>query len=347
VNQHPQRVFRLASLVAMSLVPWLGGCKAPSLFVREAPKVPDSAALSDVMATVNANSDLVQNVITENATLKAAWAPPLRARVSLARPGNFRLFAETGLAGAELDVGVNEELFWYWMRHEQPPALYYCRHEDYAGSTARKLIPIEPRWLIEVMGLPRFDPAVAHDGPYAVGRRRLEVRSKLPSSQGEMLKRTIVDQASGLVVEQHLYDPAGTLVASSTMSDPYRDPATGASVPTKIEVDWPARQMSFKLELRDVQVNQMNATDLASFTPPSMPGAPIVDLGRRSDATVRVDPTTGAAEGGVMPSDPAAAGPVLGMPGVTEAPSGGAYAPSGPEPRQFGPVAYPVGPSGI
>ena len=50
--------------------------------------------------------------------------PRLRASVAFQRPRRFRLRADTGLTGTELDLGSNDDLFWFWVRREQPPAMY-------------------------------------------------------------------------------------------------------------------------------------------------------------------------------------------------------------------------------
>ena len=70
----------------------------------------------------------------------------------------------TGLTGPELDLGSNDEVFWFWVRREQPPALYYCRHDQFAASPARQTLPIQPEWLIEAMGIAPFDPGAADRG---------------------------------------------------------------------------------------------------------------------------------------------------------------------------------------
>ena len=66
------------------------------------------------------------------------------------RPRCFRLRAD-GI-GPEVDLGSNDQLFWFWIKRSQPPAIYFCRHDQFATSRARQMIPIHPNWLIEALG---------------------------------------------------------------------------------------------------------------------------------------------------------------------------------------------------
>ena len=51
------------------------------------------------------------------------------------------------------------------MRRNQPPAVYYCRHDQFAASQARQMVPFEPAWLIEALGVAEIDPGLPHQGP--------------------------------------------------------------------------------------------------------------------------------------------------------------------------------------
>ena len=135
-------------------------------YTNPLPRVlPPSPSLEQVIEVVNRNNSQIQSFSTNRATLSGPGFPTLRASVAFQRPGRFRLRAETGLTGAELDLGSNDELFWFWMRRNQPPAVYYCRHDQFAVSQTRQMLPFEPAWLIEALGVAELDPGLPHQGP--------------------------------------------------------------------------------------------------------------------------------------------------------------------------------------
>ena len=109
---------------------------------------------------LNANTQRVQRLQTENATLRVEGMPALRANLAYEQPRNFRLLAQLSqFTGRELDMGSNDELFWFWIRRDTQPSVYFARHAAFANSPARDLIPIEPNRLIDTLGLVYLDPA--------------------------------------------------------------------------------------------------------------------------------------------------------------------------------------------
>ena len=89
--------------------------------------LPASPTLEQVMTVVNRNSQLVHSFTADQAEIAVDGAPKLRANMAMTRPNNFRLQAGTLITGPELDLGSNDELFWFWVRRDDSNAVYYCR----------------------------------------------------------------------------------------------------------------------------------------------------------------------------------------------------------------------------
>ena len=119
--------------------------------------------------------------------------PVLRAHFAYQRPCFFRLRADTGFTGQEVDLGSNAQLFWFWVKRNEPPAVYYCRHDQFATSQARQMIPIEPNWLIEALGTMEIDPNLNHDGPYPAPDKsnRICIRTIFTTPEGPNKKITV------------------------------------------------------------------------------------------------------------------------------------------------------------
>lgn len=276
------RGWLLAAAGATLLVSGGAGCPRMLDQYTLGPRVlPESPPLDDVLAVVNDNTARVQTLYAVDAKIKSGRFPALRSSLALERPNRLRMQAGM-LSGTELDVGSNDELFWFWVKRGQPPALYYCRHAEFAQSPARQAMPLEPQWLVEALGLASFPPQGQHEGPQPVGDGRLEIRSRIPGPHGDVFKITRVGERTGWVLEQHVYDARGERLASAIATQHRRDPATGVTLPRHVEIQCPAQDLTLTVDLGDVQINTPLADRPQLWTKPIYPGWVDIDLGRTS-----------------------------------------------------------------
>ena len=248
---------------------------APAPIVFEGPPT-----LDRTIAVVNANSKKIQQLQSTGATIKVPGVPSLRASLSYERSRRFRLIADTGITGVELDMGSNDHEFWMWVKRNRPPAVYFCRHDEFHGSAARDVLPIEPSWIAEALGVVYFDPRGRHDGPHASGEGRIEIRSKVSTADGEITKVTVIHSAHGWVLEQHIFDVSGQHIASAIASHHRFDPGTGVTLPRHIEIELPTIEMAFSLDISDYIVNSLTGDPDTLWSRPDRSSVPPVDLGR-------------------------------------------------------------------
>ncbi len=260
----------------------LSGAQCPNMvrqYVSPAPRVlPPSPTLEQVVQVVNGNSGRIESFSAPEARLSVPGFPAIRANVAFERPRRLRLLGDTAMTGPEVDLGSNDELFWFWVKRNQPPGVYYCRHDQFAHSQARQMIPIEPDWLIEALGVVEFDPSLPHQGPFSLPGDRLEIRTIRETARGPVTKTTILDGAQGWVLEQHLHDAQGRLLASSVAAGHRRDPLTDLVMPSNVTIQCPAAQFSMRLDLGKVQINRPGAVVGEQWTMPNYNGAPLVNL---------------------------------------------------------------------
>jgi hypothetical protein len=267
--------------VALAVTVWLAasGASCPRVlqqYTQPIPRaLPPSAPLSQVIDLVNANSAKVQSLSTPRATITMAGFPSLSANIAFKRPRSLRVVAQK--FGPQLDMGSNDELLWFWIRQSEPPALFFCRHEQYGASAARQIIPVEPQWLIEAFGVVTFDTAQPIEGPFPVGNGRLEVRSKGSTAGPGTSRITIIDDSRGVVLEDHVYDSKGTRLASSIMSKHVRDPASDVILPRHLEISWPTTKLDLSVDIPDLQINQLSG-DPQLFIKPVYSGYNEIDL---------------------------------------------------------------------
>jgi hypothetical protein len=274
-----------------------GGC--PWMWSRPGevlqPTLPATATLDQIIAAVNDNTARIHSISAMQASISLPGVPTVPVSLALEPPLRFRLRASTALTGTEVDLGSNEELFWIWVRRNQPPAVYYCRHDQFANSAARQIMPVEPEWIVEALGLVHFDPADQPQGPTPVGAGRVQIKTVRHSSIGDLTKITVVDPARAIVLEQDLYDGSGHLVAAARTSDHRHDPVTGVILPRHIEIDYPSAQLTMKIDIKDLQVNTLGPQNAQLWTKPEYSGYQNVNL---ADQNLTAQPSGFAAPSG-------------------------------------------------
>ena len=241
-------------------------------------QLPPNPTIEQVIEVVNRNNGQIQSFWTDQASLSGPNIPSLRTTVAYQRPRYFRMTASTGLTGSELDIGSNDQLFWFWVRRNDPPALYYCRHDQYATSAAKNMIPIAPDMLINALGTAIFEPGAQYQGPFPKGGDRLEIHTVQNGPEGPTTKVTVIDAAQGWILEQNIYNSQGILLAGAIAKQHRQDPLTGLWMPKVVEINCPASQFSIRLDLGNVQINRtpINANQ---WTMPTYQGTQLVDLG--------------------------------------------------------------------
>ncbi|MFM8734459.1 MAG: hypothetical protein ACKOC8_04610 [Pirellulales bacterium] len=255
--------------------------------------LPVQPSLEQVIAAVHDNTQRVRSCMATQAVLVVPGVPRLSARIACEPPRRFRLQAQTVITGPELDIGSNDDLFWLWLRQHKPPIVAFCRHDQYAQSAARRLLPIRADWMPEILGLVTFRPEDRHQGPFPLPDGRIEIRSTLDTPEGELLKSTILDGTTGLVGEQHLFTSAGERLASVRTSRHRVDPSSGAALPHVVEVSWPASGVDFTIELSSITTNTSGGDPGQLWQMPAYPGYEPIDL---ADPSVVIGPPAGAGQ---------------------------------------------------
>ena len=255
--------------------------------------LPPTASLNQVIEVVNDNSSRINSFYASRAKIGVPGFPQLNANIAFERPRNFRLRAETMFTGPEVDLGSNSELFWFWIRRNQPPAMFFCRHDQFAGSSARQIVPVEPEWLVQALGVVSFDAGEQHQGPFPVRAGRVEIRStnpNVPASSADAVTRlTVIDDSRGTVLEEHLYDRSGQRIATAKLSKHVRDPASGVILPRHVEIEWPSAKFEMSIEMSDVQINHLEGNSQELFAKPIYQGFNEINL---ASPTMLAPPTS-------------------------------------------------------
>jgi hypothetical protein len=291
------------------------------------------ASREQIVAAVNQNSARIQSLSATGVSITikdTLGLPILSGNIAAERPGRFRLTAGT-FAGQEIDVGSNDELFWMWVRRNQPPAVVFCRHDQYAGSSIRQMMPVEPAWLLAALGMVDIDPASVYDGPFVRPRDgRVELRSYLQTATERLPRVLVIDADQALVLEQYVYDVNGKTLLAVAVAESHRYyPVEQAAVPERLSISLPTAGLSFKVDLGPVTINRLAGDPRQLWSMPTFDGYPQYDLG-------------GALPGTPLPGRVMAA-PVPSYPPMTGEIAPGTY-PAPPQSNFYQPAGQPIYP---
>ncbi|MEN1681469.1 MAG: hypothetical protein AAGJ46_17955 [Planctomycetota bacterium] len=261
------------------------------------------ATAQQVIAAVNQNSARVHSYSAPNATFTTPAMPVgrLRGSVVLERPRRFRLRAGTALTGGEVDLGSNDERFWMWAKRNEPPALYFARHTDHGLGAARELLPIDPAWVVDALGLVTLDATAPTQPPIVRPNGQIELRQSVTGPLGPVTRVSVVDPAHAWVVEQQVIGAGGQVLAAAAAKEFRYYVEAGASLPSEVTVQVPTAGLTLTVRTGGVSVNTPLGSQSPHWQMPVMDGYPTVDLGQVGGA-----PIAGAA--------PSVAAPMVGSP---------------------------------
>lgn len=257
------------SLRRRILALWLGlgvalvapGC---SWFRRSTPIPPppqifeQPPTLDQLLTAVNSQTDRVLDLQTDSGRLTAEGYPGLRANLRLLRPQHLRLQASF-MTNRVLDMGSNDQQFWIWSSGS--PVLY-ARHDQFASSVASQLLPVEPTWLVDALGLIHFNPQGGHRGPYQRSDGMIEVHTPIASAAGQRVRVVAIHPQYGYITEVQVRDQAGKLLALAQADRHHYDEVTQVTLPHRVRLELLTSQLpirAFTFETDSYAVNQLQS----------------------------------------------------------------------------------------
>jgi len=146
------------------------------------------------------------------------------------KPKKFKMQLQS-FFGKELIVGSNDQYFWFWSKRMEPPALYYCSHENLYRS--RLKTPFHPIWIMESLGLGRISVKDARLD--VVGHYWKVTEIRINTLGQKVRKTTLIDTNKKAIVGHYVHDK-NRLIVSSEVEEFYR--IDGHMVPKKIRTIW-------------------------------------------------------------------------------------------------------------
>lgn len=268
----------VCTLFALIPVLVFSGC-ARAVTVANTPPPPavfqTAPDLASVIAAVN-RTDAVRELSTNSATvdvLSMKAVPKLSANMHLQRNRNFRLKASVPLImGTGIDLGSNDNEFWFEVPEGMTQTLYFANHQQYASQLDRAILPVDPSWMIEAIGLAHIDPATVLAGPVTRTDGMIEIRTAMTTPAGTYQRVCFIEPQAGYITHQFLYSPQQKLVAKSFASEHQYYDSVDSVLPHRVKMELfpnngPA--LALQLDVASYSVNQLLSGDPQLFAIPS------------------------------------------------------------------------------
>lgn len=254
-------------LTALTVVLALAGCSSlrmGSVVRPENSKPPgDLPSVSALVNYLNDNAGRIQSVRVAELDLTCTQnlqSFGLRGKMMAQKPRNFRMSADS-LGNRVVDLGSNDEEFWYWISKSKPPYQVYCGYKDLKEGRVKQMpFPFQPEWVMETMGLGPYGPVDRYKMESDNDTIRLVESSTSP--QGRPVKKVIVfkrrpQQPPQPQVTDYLLIDEGTgkEICSAKISEVQIERTTGATLPRRLELRWPAESVKLAMKFDDLSVN--------------------------------------------------------------------------------------------
>jgi hypothetical protein len=251
-----------------------------------------------LVAYLNNNSANIPGIISKDVSLTYYLNPigsiPLNdCKLGAQGPRNFRLVANWN-GGQEVDMGSNEQEFWYWIKKGEPPYQYFCSYQALEQGQVQYSMPFpfQPEWVLEAMGMGKYGSPEKYELAIDQKHQKFKLIEHTKSAQGTPVKKVIVFNSMRQIRDQ---DPQVTdfelrdektdklICAAHITKRQILDKVSRAEIAREMELVWPAQNLRLGLQINNPQVTQQFPADIYVRKP--LKNVPSFDLatGRKID----------------------------------------------------------------
>lgn len=226
----------------------------------------EAAIASSLLSQINQKLSTVKSAACEDVRIKL-WEKGFRfhltGKLYMEKPKRFRFLIYSTIA-QELDLGANDEIFWFWSRKNKTPGLYYATHANYYQT--RLKTPFNPTWIRDSLGfseIPAVKIAKQTDTDY------LFVNPCASTSGTQLLQTTFIDRTTTSPRAIVVTDSNGKVLASAEIQEKKN------GLPYRILYTWLEEGDRFmQIELNGLVINP--SIDTRAWNTPSY--QPVIDM---------------------------------------------------------------------
>lgn len=280
------------AVLVLALGSWSTGCATLKQSLNKEnkpePVVSETPTAAQMVEYLNDNARRMQAIQCNSVAIDCKQgsqnAPGLDGMVVLQKPNNFRLKAKV-LGQNAVDLGSNQEEFWYWISKADPPYVFHCSHAAMAAGQVRMPFPFQPEMILAAMGIAEYDPnkryEVRSNGQVA------ELRETVVSPQGKSVTRVTVflkaqaQPGKPQVLAHSLLDENGKEICTVQVQEVQVLKQSGAILPQKVRFHWPDQQVEMVMRFGEFQNTDISPDRAAAlFSRRDLGNMPGFDLAR-------------------------------------------------------------------
>jgi hypothetical protein len=226
---------------------------------------------NELVTHLNKNSQTIQSVECSKIQINVTQnGQPFGVDGMLAfqKNRNFRMVA-TSISGTEADLGSNDREFWFYMKRNDPPDLFFCSYDDLPKSQIK--LPIQPDWIAEALCVQdlNWNEYQMRNVPKAV-----ELYKTVTSPTGEKMTKTVAVATTGTnagnIVVHRLVRQNGQEIWRADITE-YQDKREigNFTVPRKVKISCPEQKVSIEMKMDGCKVNKLNNDPKVLFGRPT------------------------------------------------------------------------------
>jgi hypothetical protein len=219
---------------------------------------PPTPSVTNLVKYLNDNASRVQAVQSNNMEMTArdhGQGVSLSGLMVCQKPRSFRLKAKI-IAAPTVDIGSNDDEFWYWIGKGGPPYVFHCAYRDLPRVGPRLPFPFHPEIVVAALGMADYDDKAQYR--LVEKERTLELVESTSSAQGQPMQKVTVfnrfeaKSPDPQVLEHILRDPQGQVVCKAVVHKVTIDRESGAILPVNVTLQWPKQQMELRMQVNDL-----------------------------------------------------------------------------------------------
>ena len=181
----------------------------------------------------------------------------------------FRMTASS-FFGKELDIGVNDQVLWYWSKRSKPRVMYFSNLENMKKTKLKSAL--NPEWII--MSLMVDNNQGKPDEKIEHPSGTILLSKHISHMDESMTVATLLDRDGSQAKGRYLYNSQGKMVASSEVTS--RQFVQGLSMPKGLLITWYEEGIVMEWTLKTVSLNTKIGN--GAWAMPDI--RPMVDIGK-------------------------------------------------------------------
>jgi len=200
----------------------------------------------------NADIDLINRINVKNSKIKSIVSDNIEIQIN-----GFRLFARMlyekdrkfnmkirSFLGKEVEIGSNNDSFWFWSKRMKPPYLHYASYKNLYNCGLKEAF--HPLWMMESLSVGN----VVSDAIIKSSQRYLLIIERRKSTSNSIVtKVTLIDKKNELIIGHYLMDDLG-FIASAEIQH------FNNLVPDKIVIIWHRENVTLYWNIYNIRINQ-------------------------------------------------------------------------------------------